>query len=148
MEEVFQIYKRLGGELKEFKKLSREPEVGYKVEYEKKIAEADVMMFGLASGDLNPLHFDEVEAKRTKFGGRIAHGMLTSSLVSAMVARISGTIVLLENYFKYTYPVRIGDIVKVNGEIVEKQKNRYKLNVKCFVGDKVVAEGWVKILIW
>jgi len=52
------------------------------VVYEKRITEVDVAFFGLVSGDLNPLHFDEELASRTKFGGRVVHGALTTSLVS------------------------------------------------------------------
>lgn len=148
MSEMKGIYRKLGGEIKSFEKFGGEVDVGYKIQYEKRINEADIEAFGLISGDFNPVHFDEEFAKTTKFGGRVVHGMLTTSLVSAAVARMPGIVVLLESYFKYTAPVRIGDIVRVEGEVVEKEKNRYKLEVKCFVGDRVVAEGWVKILIW
>jgi 3-hydroxybutyryl-CoA dehydratase len=148
MSEMKGIYRKLGGEIKSFEKFGGEVDVGYKIQYEKRINEADIEAFGLISGDFNPVHFDEEFAKTTKFGGRVVHGMLTTSLVSAAVARMPGIVVLLESYFKYTAPVRIGDVVRVEGEVVEKEKNRYKLEVKCFVGDRVVAEGWVKILIW
>ncbi|MEM4945965.1 MAG: hotdog domain-containing protein, partial [Archaeoglobaceae archaeon] len=59
-----------------------------------------------------------------------------------------GTVVLLETNFRYTSPVRIGDLVNAECEIVEKEKNRFKVAVICKVSDKVVAEGWAKILIW
>ncbi len=146
--ELKDIYVRSGGEIKEFEKLSGEIEVGYKIEYKKKISEVDVFMFGLISGDFNPVHFDEDVAARTKFGGRVVHGMLTTSLVSAAIARMPGIVVLLEACFRYTKPVRIGDIVRVVGEVIEKERNRFKLDVKCFVGDEVVAEGCVKALSW
>ncbi|MCS7122235.1 MAG: MaoC/PaaZ C-terminal domain-containing protein [Archaeoglobaceae archaeon] len=146
--EVELIYSKLGGELKDFKKFEGEVDVGYRIVYEKKIEDVDVKFFGLVSGDLNPVHFDDSFASKTRFGGRVVHGMLTTSLVSAAVARIPGTIVLLENFFKYTSPVRPGDLVKVEGVVVEKDRNRFKIDVKCLVKDKVVAEGYVKILIW
>jgi len=57
-------------------------------------------------------------------------------------------VVLLEDSFRYTAPVRIGDTVRVEGIISEREKNRYKIDVRCWVGEKVVAEGYVKILIW
>ena len=117
---------------------------GYRIEYEKRLTDVDVSFFGLASGDLNPVHFDEDFAGKTKFGGRVVHGMLTTSLVSAAVARMPGTIVLLEQNFRYVSPVRIGDMVKVEGIVTEMIKNRCKVDVKCFVDDKVVVEGWVK----
>mgnify|MGYP003876323057 CR=1 FL=1 len=143
-----EIYRKNGGEVKEFKKFGGEIDVGYRIEYEKRITEIDVQMFGLISGDFNPVHFNEDVAAKTKFGGRVVHGMLTTGLVSAAVARMPGLVVLLETYFKYTAPVRIGDTVKVVGEVVEKEKNRYRLDVRCYVEGKVVVEGWVKILSW
>ncbi len=146
--DVRELYSKEGGEIKSFEKFPGELDVGYEFEYEKKIAEIDVQMFGLVSGDFNPVHFDEEFASKTKFKGRVVHGMLTTSLVSAAIARLPGIIVLLENYFKYTAPVRIGDTVKVKGKVVEKEKNRYKIDITCLVGDKVVAEGWTKILVW
>ncbi|ADC65564.1 MaoC domain protein dehydratase [Ferroglobus placidus DSM 10642] len=148
MEEIRKLYEKFGGEVKEFEKFEGEVDVGYKIEFEKKIEDVDVHFFGLASGDLNPIHFDEEVASKTKFKGRVVHGMLTTSLVSAAVARMPGIVVLLEACFKYTKPVRIGDTVKVVGEVVEKEKNRYKLDVKCFVGENVVAEGYAKVLLW
>ena len=148
MRELSKIYSEAGGELKEFEKFKGEFEVGTRITYEKRLTEADVALFGLVSGDLNPVHFDEEVASKTRFGGRVVHGMLTTSLVSAAVARIPGTVVLLEDSFRYTAPVRIGDTVRVEGIISEKERNRYKIDVKCWVGERVVAEGYVKILIW
>lgn len=148
LSEIAKFYGKIGGELKEFKKISGEVEVGYRVDYEKRISEADVALFGLVSGDLNPLHFDEEFAAKTRFGSRVAHGMLTTSLVSATVARMPGIVVLLESCFKYNLPVRIGDLVRVEAVVSDREKNRYKVDVKCYVGEKVVADGYVKILIW
>ncbi|MCQ4153181.1 MAG: MaoC family dehydratase [Archaeoglobales archaeon] len=142
------LYLKLGGDYREFKKLSGEVDVGFRFSFSKKISEADIQLFGLVSGDMNPIHFDEEFAKRTKFGGRVAHGMLTTSLVSTALAMLPGTVVLLETSFKYTSPVRIGDLVTAECEVVEREKNRLKVNAVCKVGDKVVAEGWARILLW
>jgi 3-hydroxybutyryl-CoA dehydratase len=148
LKELSRVYSGAGGELKEFEKFGGEFEVGARITYEKKLTEADVIFFGLVSGDLNPVHFDEEVAAKTRFGGRVVHGMLTTSLVSAAVARIPGTVVLLEEGFRYVAPVRIGDTVRVEGVISEREKNRYKIEVRCSVGERVVAEGHVKILVW
>lgn len=148
LKELSKVYSEAGGELKGFEKLAGEMEVGSKITYEKRLTEADVAFFGLVSGDLNPLHFDEEAAAKTKFGGRVVHGMLTTSLVSAAVARLPGTVVLLEESFRYLAPVRVGDRVRVEGVVGEKEKNRYRIEVKCLVGEKVVAEGYVRVLIW
>ena len=56
--------------------------VGDVATFTKTITEADILMFGAASGDMYPLHFNEELAKKTPFGGRIAHGVLTTGLVS------------------------------------------------------------------
>jgi len=148
LEELKGIYCKKGGELKPFEKFEGKVQEGYRIEYKKGITDVDVAFFGLASGDLNPVHFDEEFASKTKFGGKVVHGMLTTSLVSAAVARMPGTIVLLEQNFRYVSPVRIGDTVKVKGVVTEVVKNRCKVEVNCFVDDKVVAEGWVRVLIW
>ncbi len=142
------IYKKRGGDLKSFTKFEGEVREGYTFVYEKKLEDIDVAMFGLVSGDLNPVHFDEEAAAKTKFGGRVVHGMLTTSLVSAAVARLPGTVVLLEQSFRYTSPVRVGDTVKVEGVVSKAEKNRYTIDVKCTVRGKTVAEGSVKVLIW
>ncbi len=147
-EELWQKYKALGGEFKEFKKLNLKPEIGVEIKYEKKITEVDLHMFGLVSGDLQPLHFDEEYASKTRFKGRVAHGMLTTSLVSAPFAMLEGTVILLESHFKYLAPVRIGDTVLVKCVISEKdEKGRFKSNVECYVGEKKVVDGWVKFLV-
>jgi len=148
LREFSKRYSEAGGELKEFEKFGGVFEVGARITYEKKLTEADVILFGLVSGDLNPVHFSEEVASKTRFGGRVVHGMLTTSLVSAAVARIPGTIVLLEDSFRYLAPVRMGDTVRVEGVVSEKEKNRYKIDVRCLVGERVVAEGYVKILVW
>jgi len=82
LRELSRIYSEAGGELKEFEKFKGEFEVGARITYEKRLTEADVVLFGLVSGDLNPVHFDEEMVSKTRFGGRVVHRMLTMSLVS------------------------------------------------------------------
>lgn len=77
----------------------------------KTITDQDVMDFARISGDLNPVHLDEDYAKTTRFGRRIVHGMLSASLVSAVLAEKcpgSGCI-YLEQTLKFLKPVFIGD---------------------------------------
>ena len=148
--DIKKIYGDMGGEIKEFEKFGGELNKGYEFSYEKKISEVDVQFFGLVSGDFNPVHFDEEVASQTRFKGRIIHGMLTTSLVSAALARLPGLVIILETYFRYTAPVRIGDRVVVKGIVQEadKEKGRYKIDITCLVKDKKVVEGWTKVLIW
>lgn len=62
--------------------------VGDTVRFSKAITEADVETFARLSGDENPIHLDESYAERTRFGRRIVHGALATSLVSAALARL------------------------------------------------------------
>ncbi|RLB12570.1 MAG: acyl dehydratase [Deltaproteobacteria bacterium] len=145
-----ELYNNMGGEIKEFEKFEGDLHKGYKFTYEKRLSEVDVQFFGLVSGDFNPVHFDEKIASGTRFGGRIVHGMLTTSLVSAALARLPGLVIILETYFRYTAPVRIGDVVKVEGVVKEADmaKKQYKIDITCSVEDKTVIQGWTNILIW
>jgi|SRR3990172_7612453 len=91
------------------------------------ITEADVVSFAGLSGDFNPLHTDAEAAKNTSFGGRIAHGMLTVSIATGM-ANMTGlmegtTIALLEQNIKYTAPVKFGDTVRLQMEVIEKRES-------------------------
>lgn len=148
--DIKKLYKDIGGEVKEFEKFSGDVDKGYRFYYEKKITEADIQLFGLVSGDFSPVHFDEQIASKTRFGGRVAHGMLTASFVSAALARMPGLVIILETYFKYVAPVRIGDRVKVEGMVREAdpEKKRYKVDITCSVQTKKVVEGWANIIIW
>ncbi len=148
IEKVSEFYTRSGGEAVKFEKFGGNVDIGYRIEYEKKIQDVDVCFFGLASGDLNPVHFDEKVAASTRFGKRVVHGMLTTALVSAAVARMPGIVVLLESCFRYKKPVYLGDTVKVVGEVVEQDGSRYRLNIRCMVGENLVADGHVVVMLW
>lgn len=147
--DIKSLYASIGGEIKEFEKFGGKVEEGYSFSYKKKITEADIQLFGLISGDLSPIHFDEEIASKTKFKGRVVHGMLTISLVSAAIARIPGLVVILESYFKYISPVRVNDEVIVEGIITEAHtKSKYKIEIVCKVAEREVVKGWVKAVIW
>lgn len=147
-EKLKECYISSGGEVKELRKEDGKIDVGYRISYSKRISEVDVFAFGLISGDWNPIHFDDSYASKTRFGGKVVHGMLTTSLVSAMVAQIPETPVLLETNFRYLMPVREEDVVEVRGEVVGREGNRFDLEVKCLVGERLVVEGRVKFLLW
>ena len=61
-------------------------QVGDSAEITKTIEQSDIDAFARVTGDHNPVHVDEEFAKTTRFGRRIAHGMLTASLISAVLA--------------------------------------------------------------
>lgn len=120
--------------------------VGQSASLSRTVTEADVVMFGGISGDLNPAHFNEVESSKTMFKGRIAHGMLTAGYVSAVLGMQlpgPGTIYLKQS-LKFTSPVRIGDTVtaKVTVAELDEGKKRAQLKTECFNQEgKLVLTG-------
>lgn len=120
--------------------------LGDKASYSRTVTEADVVLFGGVSGDLNPAHFNEEYCKDTMFKGRIAHGMLSSSYISTVLGMQlpgPGTIYLSQE-LKFTAPVKFGDTVTATIEVIEKieEKNRIVLDTICTNQDgKVVVKG-------
>lgn len=120
-------------------------EVGMTASFAKTITEADIVLFAGASGDNNAMHINEEFAKTTDFGGRIAHGMLTASVISAAIAgRLPGpgTVYLGQN-LRFKAPVRPGATVNATVTVKElhADKGRATLTTVCKVGDKVVIDG-------
>ena len=119
--------------------------IGMKASFAKTITEADIILFAGASGDNNAMHIHEEFARTTPFKGRIAHGMLTASVISAAIAgRLPGpgTVYLSQN-LRFKAPVRPGDTVQATVTVKELQaeKKRVLLTTVCTVGDKVVIDG-------
>lgn len=111
-------------------------QIGDFAESSRTVTEADVVIFGGVSGDLNPAHFNEEASKNTMFKGRIAHGMISASYISATLGMKlpgPGTIYLSQS-LKFLKPVRIGDTVTARVEVIEKleEKNRAILKTECF----------------
>ena len=95
--------------------------VGDAAEMRKTIADEDVRAFAELTGDHNPVHLDEEYAASTRFGRRIAHGMLGASLISAVLANElpgRGTVYLSQT-LRFTAPVFLGDTV--TARVVVKQ---------------------------
>src|SRR5262245_5724271 len=125
--------------------------VGMTVSIQNTVSEQDVIDFARVSGDHNPLHMDEEYAKTTLFGGRIAHGALSASYISAVLGNdLPGPgAVFLELNLKFVRPVRIGDTVTSTAEAVEmiERGNRVRLTVKGEVGGKIVMRGEAVIMV-
>ena len=120
-------------------------EVGMSATFAKTITEADIVLFAAASGDNNAMHINEEFAQTTAFKGRIAHGMLTASVISAAIAgRLPGpgTVYLGQN-LRFKAPVRPGDTVHatVTVQALLAPKRRVSLTTVCTVGGQVVIEG-------
>lgn len=118
---------------------------GMSASFAKTITEADIVLFASASGDNNAMHINEEFAQTTQFNGRIAHGMLTASVISAAIAgRLPGpgTVYLGQN-LRFKAPVRPGDTVQATVTVKElfPEKRRVALTTVCTVKGKVVIDG-------
>jgi len=115
------------------------------------VMETTVTQFAAVSGDVNPIHLSDDYAAQTRFGQRIAHGMFTASLISAVIGtRLPGPgAVYLSQTLRFLAPVKIGDVVAAVvqvAEMVEKGR-RVRLECQCLVDGKPVLEGeaWVMV---
>jgi 3-hydroxybutyryl-CoA dehydratase len=117
----------------------------------KTVASSDVVGFAAVTGDRNPIHLSEHFAAKTPFGTRIAHGLYTASLISAVLGtRLPGPgAIYISQTLNFRAPVRIGDTVDVKVEVTEllPEKSRARLTCICSVGDDIVLDGeaWVKV---
>jgi 3-hydroxybutyryl-CoA dehydratase len=119
--------------------------VGMSAAFAKTITEADIVMFAGVSGDNNAIHINEEFAASTLFKGRIAHGMLSASVISAAIANKlpgPGTIYMSQS-LRFRAPVRAGDTVRATVTVKEimPEKCRVLLGTDCAVGGQVVIEG-------
>ena len=121
-------------------------DVGSKVTHTKTVTEADINRFAEVSGDFNPVHVREEFAKKTFFGGRIAHGVLSLGLISAAMTTLPGLVIFLSATDKFLAPVRIGDTVTATGEVigVRKDKGIVTLKTSCTNqnGETIVEGEW------
>jgi 3-hydroxybutyryl-CoA dehydratase len=119
--------------------------LGMTESYEKEVKSSDVVGFAEISGDRNPIHLSEHFAAKTPFGGRIAHGLYTASLISAVIGtRLPGPgAIYMSQTLNFKAPVKIGDHVKAEVEVIElvEKGRRVKLACRCLVGGTLVLEG-------
>lgn len=125
-------------------------EIGMQRQVRKQITDRDIELFAEVSTDHNPVHLDADYARDTIFEGRVAHGMLTAGLISAVIGEQlpgHGTVYLGQN-LKFLAPVRPGDIVTAIVEVMEidHSKRHVTLNTYCEVGGKKVLKGEAVVL--
>lgn len=125
-------------------------EIGMIRHLRKEVTDQDIEMFAEVSTDRNPVHLDDDYAQDTIFEGRIAHGMLTAGLVSAVIGEQlpgHGTVYLGQS-LKFLGPVRPGDVVLAEVEVVDidHSKRRVTLDTRCLVNGKKVLIGEAKVL--
>lgn len=125
-------------------------EIGMVRSRQKRITDRDIALFAEISTDHNPVHLEDAYAEQTIFGGRIAHGMLTASLISAVVGEElpgHGTVYLSQS-LRFMAPVRPGDLLEafVKVAAIDHAKRRVTLETHCMVGNTLVLKGEALVL--
>lgn len=125
-------------------------EIGMTRHLRKVVTDRDIEMFAEVSTDHNPVHLDDDYANDTIFEGRIAHGMLTAGLISAVIGEQlpgHGTVYLGQS-LKFLAPVRPGDLVTAQVEVtdIDLGRRRVKLDTHCSIDDKKVLAGEATVL--
>jgi len=126
-------------------------EMGMSAIQQRTITEKDIQLFAEVSGDHDPVHLDESFARATQFKGRIAHGFLTASFISAAFGNElpgPGSIYLSQT-LRFKAPVRIGDIVEIEVKVtgIDTEKARVQFSTICRVGGKAVLEGEALLMV-
>ena len=116
----------------------------------KEVTDRDIEMFAEVSTDRNPVHLDDDYARDTIFAGRIAHGMLTAGLVSAVIGEQlpgHGTVYLGQT-LRFLGPVRPGDRVTAEVEVtaIDYARRRVTLDTRCLVNGRKVLAGEAQVL--
>ena len=125
-------------------------EIGMSRMLKREITQNDILLFSKVSGDENPVHLDEEYAQQTIFGRRIAHGMLTASLISAVIAEQlpgHGTVYLSQT-LKFIRPVYPSQLVKTTVLVknIDYTNRRVTLACECKVDGKEVLTGEALVL--
>lgn len=125
--------------------------VGMTASIGRTVTEADIVLFAGISGDTNPVHLDAEYADATQFKGRIAHGMLTASLLSAVLGtKLPGPgAIFMGLNIRFRAPVRPGETVTATVTVKEVivEKRRVVLDAVCTVLGKPVIEGDATLMV-
>jgi len=98
--------------------------------FRKTVGEADIFAFCGITGDFNPIHVDETFAGQTRWGGRIAHGLLVASMVTRTLSDLVGEgAVHVSQEGSFQAPVKMGDSITVVSEVTEKIENKRRVIV-------------------
>lgn len=119
---------------------------------EKEVTDELVRRFADVSGDYNPIHLDEEFAAKTRFGKRIAHGMLGASFISAVLGyKLSEQkIVYLSQSLKFVAPVFIGDTVTAKAVVKEIREDKPIITIETTCENQageIVITGEAKIMV-
>jgi 3-hydroxybutyryl-CoA dehydratase len=112
------------------------------------VTERDVQLFGEATGDMNPVHFDEEFARRTVFRGRVAHGALSIGFISALLGtQLPGNGSIFQSAsIVFKLPVRIGDTVVTSATVREVNGRIVVMDCVCTVDGRLVLESEAQVL--
>lgn len=124
--------------------------VGDRAERSVVVDDERLEQFAAATGDRNPIHFDDAYAAQTRFGGRIAHGLLVGGIISALLANDlpgPGTVYLGQT-LRFLAPVRPGDLVRCEVEVTafEPRRRRAVLATRAWVGETQVVDGEATVI--
>ena len=125
---------------------------GQRASITKTISEADVYGFAGITGDFNPLHVDVEYARRSRFGQRVAHGILTAGLISTVLGmRLPGPgAVYLSQSLKFLKPVKFGDTITAEVEVASYRVEKRVLTLRTSCTNQhgeAVAEGESVLLV-
>ncbi|MEM8561219.1 MAG: MaoC family dehydratase [Pseudomonadota bacterium] len=125
--------------------------LGQRAQYSKAVEERDIQLFAAVSGDVNPVHLDPEFAASTRFGERIAHGMLSGAIISAAIAmELPGPgSIYLSQTLRFRLPVTIGDLITVMLEVTDRQDKREVITLDCKVlndKEKLVVTGTAQVM--
>jgi 3-hydroxybutyryl-CoA dehydratase len=125
--------------------------VGMSAMFGKTVTEADIVAYAGVSGDTNPIHLHDGFARTTRFGQRIAHGMLSGSFISAVIGtKLPGPgSVYISQTMEFKAPVLIGETITAVATItaIDERRRRVTRKTQCLNGDKVVIDGEAQILV-
>jgi len=139
-----------GIKMKKFK--FNEIVIGQNAEYSRLITETDIQRFAEVSGDFNPVHMDEEFAKKSLFRGRIAHGLLSASFISTVLAKElpgPGSIYIRQE-LNFKRPVRIGDKIIAKVEVIGKDNKKKRIILKSIClnqNDEIVIDGQSVVML-
>lgn len=124
---------------------------GMSAMFGKTVTESDIATFAGVSGDTNPIHLHDGFARSTRFGQRIAHGMLSSSFISTVIGtKLPGPgAIYLSQSLSFLAPVLIGETITAVATVtaIDERRRRVTLKTQCFNGDKMVIDGEATVLV-
>ena len=125
--------------------------VGQSAMFGRTVTDADIAAFAGVSGDTNPIHLHEGFARTTRFGQRIAHGMLSGSFISTVIGtKLPGPgAIYVSQTMNFLAPVMIGDTITAVATITEidEKRRRVTLKTQCLNGKKAVIDGEAVVLV-